>query len=171
MQIAFLAVLALLSQPNQREKTQISFSKKQLNGYLPTSTTEFLATIESKIPKTTPLNKNTHRIKKKKNKHRARKKLKCFSLFVDLFRSTTKLESLRFFWREFFTVDEIWRVCKQRMRTKRKEESMNPCMCLLTWPIGARANVPGGGNNSIIKLHVACTTVLFFLLSDFWLVF
>jgi hypothetical protein len=83
LQIAFLAVLALLSQPNQREKTQISFSKKQLNDYLPSFSTEFLATIQSKIPKTTPLNKNTHRIKKG-NKRRARKNSNVF-LFLSIF--------------------------------------------------------------------------------------
>ncbi len=136
MQIAFLAVLALLSQPNQREKTQISFSKKQLNGYLPSSTTEFLATIESKIPKTTtPLNKNTHRIKKKGNKHRARKKLKCFSLFVDLFRSTTKLNLFDFFGENFLRLkkfDEfVSRECEQE--EGRIDESMHVLADVANW--------------------------------------
>jgi hypothetical protein len=135
LQIAFLAVLALLSQPNQREKTQNSFTKKQLNGYQPPSSTEIFATIESKMPKTTPLNKNTHRIKKETNTEREKTQMffsSCGSFLID-----NKAESLRFFCENLLGLkkfdDFVSRECEQ------EEESMNPCICLLTWPIGSKS--------------------------------
>ncbi len=81
-----------------------------------------------------------------------------FFFFLSIFfdRQQSRISSI-FFARIFLGLnkfdDFVSRECEQ------EEESMNPCICLLTWPIGTRANVPGGGNNSIINLHVACTTV------------